>query len=210
MVQDNVYYALIMFFVVAYIFYVWVGDMLYFSKNGKHRKGAFAGATPVSLKYVLFSIISVLILLFIHIAGEEYLGITSEQSSVGAMALLSWTAAAFIEELIFRGYLVIQNKGVAMLVFSILVFSSLFALAHPFIWDYTIPDGKSIFDGIWKFEISCRTLFSTFSIFTCSILFYTLRFLPQNKYRSLVPCILAHFTYNFGVFVTKLVLGFIQ
>ena len=210
MVQDDILYALVMFCVVAYIFYVWLNDLRFFIKNSKPRKGAFAGATPVSLKYVILSCLAALALLATHIWGEESLGISGQQTRVGGFALLSWTAAAFIEELIFRGYFVIQNKGLLPLVLSALGFSVVFALAHPFLWDYSIPEGGGIFDGVWSFELSAKTLFSTFSIFECSLLFYLLRFLPQNRYRSLLPCFCAHLTYNWGVFAAKLAQGFIQ
>ena len=114
-----------------------------------------------------------------------------------------------MEELIFRGYLVVQNKGVLALGASMLFFSLLFALAHPFVWNYEIPEGASLLDGVWVWDFSAQPVLSTVSIFECSVLFYLLRFMPQNSNRSLLPCIIAHATYNVGVYLVKLAQGFI-
>ncbi len=210
MFQDDILYSLATFAAGAYLFYIWCGDCSYFRANGADRKGAFAGARPASLKAVAIAVVCALALLGLQMFGENELGFASEQTKVGIFALFSWMAAAFLEELVFRGYLVVQSKGMPLLVGSAFLFSVLFALAHPFLWDYTVADGASVFAGEWKWNISARAFYNTACIFTCSLLFYFLRFAPNNKARSLLPCVAAHFAFNLGVFCIKAWQGFVE
>ena len=210
MFQDDQIFSVFMFAVSAYLFYMWWDDLRYFKKSGgKVRRGAFAGAAPVPAKYCLWGAVAAVGLLALHVWTEYSLGVVSEQTSFSHWAIFSWIAAAFVEELIFRGYLVVQNKGVLALGASMLFFSLLFALAHPFVWNYEIPEGASLLDGVWVWDFSAQPVMSTVSIFECSVLFYLLRFIPQNSNRSLLPCIIAHATYNVGVYLVKLAQGVI-
>lgn len=210
MFQDDQIFSVFMFAVSAYLFYMWWDDLRYYKKNGgKIRRGAFAGATSVPFKYCLWGAVAALLLLALHVSTEYSLGVVSEQTSFSYWAIFSWIAAAFVEELIFRGYLVVQNRGVVALALSILFFSLLFALAHPFVWNYEIPEGAWLFDGVWIFDFSAQPILSTIAIFECSLLFYILRFMPQNPNRSIMPCIMAHAAYNTGVYLVKLAQGFI-
>ena len=209
MFQDNPTFALVNFAIACYLFYLWAGDFSYFKKTSQYRKGALQGATTVPLKLIVWAIIGAVVLLAIHTFTEISLGVESQQSKVSAWALFSWIGAAFVEELIFRGYLVVQNKGQVALVCSIIFFSVIFALGHPFLWDYTVAEGASIFSGQWKWNFTLQAINSTLAIFECSFFFYFLRFVPMNKNRSILPCFAAHCTYNVGVFLTKFVQGFI-
>lgn len=210
MFQDDKFFSIFMFAISAYLFYMWLDDLLYYRKNGGNtRKGAFAGAATVPIKYCLWAAAAALALLALHVWTEYSLGVASEQTSFSYWAIFSWIAAAFVEELVFRGYLVVQNKGAFALVASILFFSLLFALAHPFVWNYEVPEGASLFDGMWVWNFSLQPVLSTVSIFECSVLFYVLRFMPQNPTRSLLPCITAHAAYNIGVYLVKFAQGFI-
>lgn len=210
MFQDSPVFSILSFAIALYLFYMWFGDYRHFAKTGELRKGAFEGATTVSSKLIIIAIVSALILLTIVSVAENLTGSTADQTSVAPFALISWIGAGFVEELIFRGYLVVKNKGRAMLIASILFFSLIFAVGHPFLWDYIVEDGTSIFSGVWKFNPTVQATIATLSVFCCSLLFYTLRFLPTNKNRSILPCIFAHVAYNCGVFATKLVQGFVQ
>lgn len=210
MFQDSPVFSILSFGIALYLFYIWFGDYRHFVKTGKPRKGAFEGATTVSTKLVLIAIIAGVSLLLLVSFAESLAGATSEQTSVAPFALVSWIGAGFVEELIFRGYLVVKNKGRVMLIASILFFSFIFAIGHPFLWDYTVEDGMSIFSGIWKLNFTLQAFIATISVFCCSLLFYSLRFIPMNVNRSILPCICAHITYNCGVFAMKLGQGFVQ
>jgi hypothetical protein len=120
--------------------------------------------------------------------------------------------AAFGEELIFRGFLVVPTRGRAALFGSIVGFSLLFALGHPFLWDW-----KSLAAGqpkqlVWDFSL--KAWWSTAMVFLFSFWLYALRFplrYPKlNPRASLIPCIAAHLAKNLGVFVIKLAQGHVS
>ena len=111
--------------VAAWLFYMWVGDLLYFRKTGGLRKGAFEGATPAPFGLIAAGVVAALALLAVNSVAELAAGVEADQTKVAPWALLSWVGAAFVEELIFRGYLVVKNRGRAALVGSIFLFSFL-------------------------------------------------------------------------------------
>ena len=209
MFQDNPTFAIVNFAIAAYRFYMWFGDFNLFRRTGEIKQGALAGATTSTVKLAVIAVVASLVLLVSHTSVEIACGVESEQTKVAPWALFSWIGAAFVEELIFRGYLVVQNKGKDFLWLSVILFSFVFAIGHPFIWDYTVAEGTSVFAGQWKFDFSIQPILSTIAIFECSLLFYVLRFIPANKNRSLIPCICAHCAYNVGVFATKAFQGFV-
>ena len=111
-------------------------------------------------------------------------------------------AAGIVEEVIFRGYLVIDKKGRAALIASCVGFSLIFALIHGHFWSH--EEGEPF---TWTFTI--KAFFSTGILLANSLWFYALRFAPWNQNRSLFPCMLAHAASNFGVFAVKWVQGFV-
>ena len=65
------------------------------------------------------------------------LGLSAEQSQVTVLfSLYSILGAPVIEEVLFRGYLVIENRGRAALWAGVVGISLLFALLHPFLWKW--------------------------------------------------------------------------
>lgn len=210
MFQDDEIYSLLTLAIAAYLFYMWLGDFRHFRKIGTVRRGAFVGATTVSLPYCFAAAAAAAAMLAIHIFQEYACGVESKQTAVSFWAIFSWCSAAFVEELIFRGYLVVQNRGRIWLWGSIVLFSVIFAAGHPFVWNYEVPEGASVLSGVWSVNFTLQPILSTLAIFECSLLFYVLRFLPANKNRSLIPCIAAHLTYNVGVFATKAFQGFVS
>lgn len=210
MFQDNPVFSLLSLGVAAWLFSMWADDLRHFRKTGDLRRGAFEGATPAPFGLVAAGVVAALALLAVNTCAELAAGVESDQTKVAPWALLSWVGAAFVEELIFRGYLVVKNRGRAALVGSIFLFSFLFAAGHPFLWDYTVPEGASVFGGTWTFDFSAQPLINTLAVFECSLLFYALRFVPQNKTRSLLPCVCAHAAYNCGVFAVKVCRGFVE
>lgn len=105
-----------------------------------------------------------------------------------------------MEEVIFRGYLVVENKGRWALIGSCIGFSLIFALIHGHFW--------STEDG-FKLTLTTKAFFSTGILLANSLWFYAIRFGPWNWDRSIFPCMLAHAASNLGVFVIKLVQGYV-
>ena len=209
MLQDIPTVALVNLGIASYLFFLWFSDFKYFIKNNAIKKNAIEGATTTPVVLVVIAFFASIALLCVHTCTEISLGVANEQSKVQFWALFSWIGAAFIEELIFRGYLVVKNKGKLVLWGSIFFFSLIFAIGHPFMWDYTIPENAQFGAGEWKFNFSAQTINATISVFECSLLFYVLRFLPLNENRSIIPRIVGHCTYNLGVFITKMCQGFV-
>lgn len=211
--QSDPLMIFITFAIAAYLFHLWLQDYRA-SRAGKPSPSAFPGATAASTKAVGIAIVGALVLLAAETGGELALGISGEQSTMTVLMLLSITAAAFFEELIFRGYLVISNKGRALLIGSIFGFSVLFAIAHPFLWDITTPEGIpgwQIWNADWRFHFdSTKGWFSTLFVLVNSLWFYAVRFAPFNPGRSLIPCIAAHLAMNWGVFLIKLGQGHVS
>ena len=209
MLQDDALYSIGMFAASAWLFKMWLGDLSDFRKTGVGRRGEFPRARPASKWLAWLGVfVGLWILAGITIA-EIATGEVGAQTKVSCLALLSWVGAAFIEELIFRGYLVIDHHGEFVLWLGVLFFSFIFTVFHPFFWDYTIPDGGSVFDASFTFNFTAKALRDSANVFGSSVVFYALRFCPQNKMRSLIPCIAAHLTYNVGVFCVKAFQGFV-
>ena len=163
--------------------------------------GALSGATPTSRPAVIIAIMGTLILLAAETLGEIKLGIDQEQSEITVLFGLYTLVAAFIEEVIFRGYLVINDRGKFARRAAVLAASVLFAAVHPFLWEWD--------DGVWTWTFTAKGWFSTGAIFLGSLWFYFVRFMPTNPQHSLLPCFAAQATKNLGVFLIKGVQGFV-
>ncbi len=209
--QSDPLMIFVMFGASLFIFKMWLEDFFNARKGNPHPK-AFPGAVACPPMGVIIAVVGTLILVLVETGGEYALGVSAEQSDITWLFLLSMIAAAFIEELIFRGYLVVQNKGKKMLIGSIVLFSFLFAILHPFMWDLELPSDASggagrFWRGEWTFDFGVKAWFSTILVFANSLWFYAVRFYSYNPQRSLIPCMAAHFASNIGVFVIKLMQG---
>ncbi|NIP85912.1 MAG: CPBP family intramembrane metalloprotease [Planctomycetales bacterium] len=164
------------------------------------------GAMPVGLPVVTIAVLGGLLILGVEVAGEYGLGIVAEQTEMTVLFGIYTLAAAFLEELIFRGFFYYERGGRVGLVLSILLVSILFALLHPYLWKFEPRDEIpwSEFYRCWSLDSSTKAVFSTTIVMVNSLWFYAVRFLPLNRYRSLIPCVAAHFASNLGVFLIKL------
>jgi uncharacterized protein len=180
----------------------WWWDDLRAAKKGSPDPRAFPGATPTSRRAVLLAIAGALVLLSLETAGEQALGLTATQSRMTALFAVYTLVAAFAEELVFRGYLVVQHRGRAPLLAGIVGASLVFALIHPFLWKWE--------DGSFLLQNDRKAWFSTATVFAGSLWFYTVRFMPLNPTRSLLPCVAAHLTKNLGVIAVKGAEGFLD
>lgn len=185
--------------VAAYVGNMYWGDYQA-ARSGKPRGSAMPGATGASLWAFLLGGIGALVLLGIETWGEIALGVADEQSEMVWYFVFAIIAAGVVEEVIFRGFLVVENKGRALLVASCVACSLIFAVIHAHLW--STEDGFE-----WTF--TSKAVFSTSILFANSLWFYAVRFGPWNPERSLFPCMLAHAASNLGVFVVKLAQGYV-
>ena len=158
------------------------------------------GATACSLGAIVIGLVGALLILGVETGGEIVLGIVSAQSEIVWYAVFAIVAAGIVEEVIFRGFLVVDKKGRAALIGSCVGFSLLFAIIHGHFWSF--EDGFE-----WTF--TTKAWFTTGILFANSIWFYALRFGPWNRGRSIFPCMIAHAASNLGVFAIKLAQGYV-
>jgi membrane protease YdiL (CAAX protease family) len=179
--------------------YMYRGDYLTARSGAKDPK-ALPGALPCDLGVWLVGAIGALLILSVETGGEMLLGLVTSQSEMVWYFVFVIVAAGIVEEVVFRGFLVVEHKGRAALVGSCVGFSLLFALGHGHFW--STQNGFE-----WAFTV--KAAFSTTILFANSIWFYALRFGPWNPNRSIFPCMLAHALSNLGVFVVKWVQGYV-
>lgn len=177
------------------VLYLWASDVRSKSQTG------FPGATLAPTRTVLIAGAGGLVITLLETWGESLLGLTAEQSELAAIAIVPLLAAAVIEELVFRGYLVIDQKGKAWLVGSVVTFSFLFAVIHPYLWTWE--------EGKLSIEWTAKGVFSTAAVFANSLWFYVVRFSFGNKSHSLLPCFVAHAVSNASVWAIKGYQGFL-
>ena len=200
---DSPLLIIVLFAAAVYLAKIWYDDYRA-ADSGKPNPKALPGATNASLKLVWIGIAGAIALVAIETVGEISLGVSDEQSDIKAIALLSLIGAGILEEVIFRGYLVIQSKGRAWLVASIVGFSLIFALLH---YQYYMDLSKEGDDWILQIEIGAKEGWTLLILFVNALWFYSLRFLKWNPTRSLLPCFVAHIASNICVFVVKLAQG---
>lgn len=209
--------ALILFMAAVglYVLYLWLQD-LRSARAGSPSASALPGAVPASPVACVLAAVGAAAIVAGETWGELYLGLSEEQSEMTVFFGAYTLVAAFIEELIFRGYIVIEKRGPVVLWFGIFTASLLFAALHPFLWSWDMgdePAWKCLLVWRWgewfTWEFTAKGVYSTVAVFVSSLWFYLVRFASFNKSRSLLPSIVAHATKNLGVFVVKGTQGFI-
>ena len=181
--------------VVCYVFLLWRKDC----RSVEANPAALPGASAASGRAIAIAIAGSLVILGIEIAGEYQLGIVEEQSDMTWLFAVYTLFAAFGEELVFRGFIVLEKKGKALLWLSVVVGSLGFAALHGH-WYENDEEG-------FRLLTDSKALFSTGMLFVGSLWLYFARFAAWNPSRSLVPCVAAHFAKNAGVIVAKLAQG---
>jgi membrane protease YdiL (CAAX protease family) len=199
--QDNPLLLLGLLGATAYVGKLWLGDYSA-ARHGQSQPQALPGAAPTNAAAISVAVLGALALLALETGGERALGLTEQQSHMPVLFGAYTFAAAFGEELIFRGFLVIEHRGRTALVGGIVGASLLFAALHPFFWQWR--------DGAPQTDFGAKAWFSTAVVFASSLWFYTVRFWKLNPSRSLLPCIAAHLAKNLGVFAIKYVQGFVS
>ncbi len=198
--NDHPAVLVLMIAVGLYVFSLWRQDYLA-RRSGQPNPRALPGATPASIKSCVIAALGALVLLAGETWGELHLAISQEQSNITVLFGLSTLVAAFTEELIFRGFIVIDSEQSGRRWAGILGASVIFAALHPFLW-------KSE-HGEFTWIFTTKSWFSTTVVFIGSLWFYAMRFVSFNPQRSLLPCIAAHVTKNIGVLAIKVAQGHI-
>ncbi|TVP79281.1 MAG: CPBP family intramembrane metalloprotease [Puniceicoccaceae bacterium] len=179
--------------VAVYVGKMYYGDYLAARAETAHE-GAMPGAVAAPLGAFIIGTLGALLLLGVETGGEVALGVADEQSDMVWFFVFAIIAAGVVEEVIFRGFLVVESKGRALLIGSCVFFSLIFAVIHAHLW--SLEDGFE-----WTF--TAKAWFTTGILFANSLWFYAVRFGPWNPGRSLFPCMLAHAASNLGVFFVK-------
>ena len=188
--------------VAAYVGYMYWGDYQSNQASEQPDPRGMPGATSASWGLYGIGVIGALLILAAETGGEIALGISSEQSEMVWYFVFAILGAGIVEEIIFRGYLVVDSKGRAALIGSCFGFSLIFAIIHGHFWSN--EEGQAF---AWTF--TTKAFFTTGILLANSLWFYALRFGSWNKNRSLFPCMLAHTASNFGVFCVKWAQGFV-
>ncbi len=188
--------------VAAYVGYMYWGDYQSNQASEQPDPRGMPGATSASLGLFVIGVIGALLILAAETGGEIALGIASGQSEMVWYFVFAILGAGIVEEIIFRGYLVVDNKGRAALIGSCVGFSLIFAIIHGHFWSN--EEGEAF---AWTF--TTKAFFTTGILLVNSLWFYALRFGRWNKNRSLFPCMLAHAASNLGVFCVKWAQGFV-
>ena len=197
--------------IALYVGHLYRADFLA-EKSGKPNPKPLPGATSASMGLYIIGVIGALVILAVETFGEIALGISSEQSDVVWFFVFASLSAGIVEEVIFRGFLVVENRGRAALISSCVAFSLIFALLHPYLWEFDYPENVEawkFWQADFSFILTPKAFFTTAILFLNSLWFYALRFGPWNPERSLFPCMLAHSMSNLGVFVVKWYQGYV-
>lgn len=188
-----------------YVGALWRSD-LKAARSGNPNPHAFPGARPASGRAVILAAAGALVIVGFETAGEYALGIASEQSQMTWLfALYSMMAAPVIEELVFRGWLVLdvdrRSRFAPLPTWAAAVGASLlFAALHPFLWRWD--------DSGFTFTLTTKGLFSFAAAFAMSLWLYAARLAAWNPSRSLLPCFVAHASKNAAVVAIKCATGF--
>ena len=202
--KDNPLYQLAMLGLGVYVLKLWLDDRKALV-NGQPNPKALPGATPASSSAVMIGVVGALVLLAVETWGEIKLGIADEQSDMTALFALCTLTAAVVEEIIFRGFLVIEKRGRLVLWAGVVGASVVFAALHQHVWNW--EGGWPWADGKLNWTPTAKGWFSTAAIFVGSLWFYAVRFASFNPTRSLLPCFAAHAAKNLGVIGVKALQG---
>ena len=171
------------------------------ARAGRLNPGGLPGAADAPARAVWLAVAGALLILAGETLGESALGLTAQQSRMTWLAALySVAAAPLIEEIIFRGWLVIEHRGSLVLWGGAAAASLVFAALHPFLWRWD--------DTGFAIALSAKGWFSSLAVFVTSLWLYVVRFASWNPRQSLLPCFAAHAAKNVGVVAIKALTGF--
>ncbi|MEX2044337.1 MAG: CPBP family intramembrane glutamic endopeptidase, partial [Opitutus sp.] len=188
-----------------YVGALWRSD-LRAAQAGTPNLNAFPGAQPATRRAITLAATGALVLVALETSGEYALGISAGQSRMTWLfALYSMTAAPVIEELVFRGWLVLDVKRRSRFAplptwAAAVAASVLFAALHPFLWSWD--------EAGFALTLTTKGWFSFAAAFATSLWLYASRLAAWNPSHSLLPCFVAHAAKNFAVVAVKFATGF--
>lgn len=200
------------FIVTLWLVKMWWRDYRDAQKDASLADKGLPGATPCTLKPIIIAVAGTLVLLAAETYAEIRLGIAEAQNDISCFFLLALISAAVAEEFIFRGFLVIESRGETAKWISVFLFSTLFALIHPYLWSFEWNDESTagtltkIIEG-FNLTLTVKGVFTTVFIFLGSLWFYAVRFFRWNPQASILVPIIAHLVKNVAVFAIKLAQG---
>ena len=209
--DENIWTSLLSFGVGAYLLFLWSNDCRgKTAATDKAPTHLMPGSSLTSGKALLLASLGAVAIVFTTTLVEVMTETFAEQSRIAPYFILAMFGAAIIEEIVFRGYFVIQKKGPTGIILSSLFFSLIFAVIHPYLWvmDSFETYGLGAITTL-RLEITTHGLLSTISIFALSLWFYYCRFSRFNPSRSLLPCFFAHAFANLAVYIIKYSTGYI-
>ncbi len=179
----------------------WWRDDRQIARHGAPHPRALPGATEAPRRAVWIAVAGALALVALETGGEIALGVAGEQSRMTWLfAAYSVLAAPIIEELVFRGWLVVEGRGRATMWIAAAGASLVFAAAHPFLWKWD--------EAGFALTLGTKGWFSAATVFAMSLWMYAARLAPWNPQRSLLPCFAAHAAKNLAVVAVKAAAGF--
>ncbi|MBI4624372.1 MAG: CPBP family intramembrane metalloprotease [Verrucomicrobia bacterium] len=190
-----------------YVGHLWRAD-LRAARARRPNPNALPGATDAPRRAVIIAMAGALGLLAAETIGEHALGLAAQQSRMTWLfGLYSVTAAPIIEEVIFRGWLVLDGPADGSrrraTMWAAAVGASLgFAALHPFLWRWD--------DAGFALTPGAKGWFSTAVVFATSLWLYVARLAPWNPRQSLLPCFAGHAAKNLGVVAIKSAAGFMD
>ncbi len=202
--MNNPLLLLLMTGVGLYFGKLWRDDLRAGASRAAGAPSPLPGATHAPMRAVIIAIAGALVILGLETWGEIALGLASEQSKMTVLfAIYSMFAAPLVEEIIFRGYLVVnpEKQGRSAAWLGALGASLVFAALHPFLWKND--------DAGFTFTFDAKGWFSTAAVFATSLWLYAARLAAWNPQRSLLPCFAGHAAKNLGVFAIKAGTGFV-
>ena len=213
--NEDPVFLLLMIGVGIYVLHIWRQDYRA-ALVGSPNPNPLPGATSSPFNACLIAAMGAVMIVCAETWGEIRLGISDEQSTLTVLMGVYTLIAAFIEELIFRGFIVIEGRGKFVRWSGIIAASVLFAALHPFLWKWDMGETPTWHAAmIWRWDewfiwqLTAKGWFSTGAVFVSSLWFYTVRFAIFNPRHSLLPSITAHATKNIGVFIIKAAQGFV-
>lgn len=199
--NDNPFALVMMIALGGYFAWLWWSDLRAVREGRLATAQALPGAAPSSVRACVIAAAGALVILGAETWGEIALGLSEEQSKMTYLFAAYTLIAAVVEEIIFRGYVVVPDRGRPMLIGAVLGASLLFAAIHPFLWTWD--------DEGFAFTFTPKGWFSFSAVFAASLWFYACRFASWNPERSLLPCFAAHLVKNAGVIAIKAAQGFL-
>jgi membrane protease YdiL (CAAX protease family) len=204
--QNDPWMLTLMLAVGLYVAKLWLDDFRS-QRSGQPNPRALPGATSATARAAIIAATGGLIIVSAETWGELALGIAGKQSTITGLFAGYTVVAAIIEEIIFRGFIVVEKRGKFVLWSSALIASVLFTALHPFLWQW--KGGMPWSDGQLNWTFDLKGWFSTAAVFASSLWFYFVRFARFNPQHSLIPCFAAHGAKNLGVIVIKAAQGYL-